>query len=100
MPEFCLKQLDKEQCRLVIDAPAFNFDNFAPLALSFVQLIGASVLEQQQDADLHTWLIDFEGCQLMLRGEHYSESMWLEGLSEQQGREELVYLAGLLQTGI
>ncbi|MCX9490588.1 DUF3630 family protein, partial [Vibrio cholerae] len=47
-------------------------------------------------ADLHTWLIDFEGCHLLLRGEHYSQSLWLETLTAGQGDEELAFIAKLL----
>ncbi|MEF1298321.1 DUF3630 family protein, partial [Vibrio parahaemolyticus] len=53
----------------------------------------------QWDADIHSWLIDFEGCRLFMKAEHYSEAIWFEALNIEESREELDYLAGLFQRG-
>jgi hypothetical protein len=100
MAKFFLNEFNSEQGRLILQTPSFDFDSFSVLANQLLQLLNASLVEKQQDADLHSWLIDFEGCQLMLRGEHYSESVWLESLSANESDEVLAYLARLLQKGI
>ncbi|GAD81407.1 DUF3630 family protein [Vibrio ezurae] len=100
MSSFFLRHLDLENGRLSLVAPCFDHDDFAVIGQKFVDLIDASVIEKQQDADLHSWLIDFEGCQLMLRAEHYSESMWLESLSATESQPELQFLANLVAKGI
>ncbi|USD65345.1 DUF3630 family protein [Vibrio sp. SCSIO 43136] len=99
MANFSLNHFDAEHGRIIIECPEFDYDSFAELGQIFVDLLSAKVIERQQDADLHTWLIDFEGCQLMLKGEHYSASMWLEALSTTESQEELKYLATLLKSG-
>ncbi|MGC9402291.1 DUF3630 family protein [Vibrio genomosp. F10] len=87
------------QGRILIDAPHFDFDSFEPLGEKLVSLLSAEIVEKQCDADLHSWLIDFEGCQLFLKAEHYSESLWLEALSPNQSKEELDYLCQLFRRG-
>ncbi|ANO34016.1 aminopeptidase [Vibrio breoganii] len=100
MSSFTLRHFDSQKGRLSLVTSSFDHDDFPSVGQQFIDLISATVLEKQQDADLHSWLIDFEGCQLMLRAEHYSESMWLEALSAGQSEEELQYLAGLVAKGI
>jgi hypothetical protein len=48
---------------------------------------------------MHSWLVDFEGCQMFLKSEHYSESVWFESLSPEASREEFDYLAALFKRG-
>lgn len=100
MAEFGLTQYLVEDGRIIIDAPSFDYDSFPPLGERLVALLSARIVEKQSDADLHSWLIDFEGCQLMLRAEHYSESVWLEALGEGLADEELAFIATLLRSGI
>lgn len=100
MSSFTLRHFDAQKGRLSLVTPPFDHDDFPLVGQQFIDLISATVIEKQQDADLHSWLIDFEGCQLMLRAEHYSESMWLETLSVGQSEEELQFLAGLISKGI
>ncbi|WP_299019924.1 DUF3630 family protein [uncultured Photobacterium sp.] len=92
---FTCRDLDLEQGLLVIDGPDFDFDSFPAVAKQLVGIIGAKVFEQEVNADLHVWLIDFEGCRLMLKGEHYASVLWLEWLSP-DGHETLTFLARLL----
>ncbi|GAM72459.1 aminopeptidase N [Vibrio sp. JCM 19236] len=96
MPKFLANHYIADEVKLIVTFPSFDHDSYPQLAEEFVALLSAKVVEKQQDADLHTWLIDFEGCRLMLRGEHYSESVWLESLSVEEGREELEFIASLL----
>ncbi|PMH38666.1 aminopeptidase [Vibrio sp. 10N.286.49.B3] len=98
-PQFGLQDYFAQEGRLLITAPRFDFDTFPPLGLELLSQLGADVIEKQCDADLHAWLIDFEGCRLFLRAEHYSESIWFEALANHNSREELDYLAGLFQRG-
>jgi hypothetical protein len=96
---FGLLDYHAEQGRLVLLFPTFDFDSFGPMGDQMVQLLSATVVEKQQDADIHSWLIDFEGCQLFLKAEHYSESVWLEALIPAQSKQECDYLAALFQRG-
>lgn len=97
--EFGLLEYQAQEGRIIIRAPRFDFDSFPQLADKLIKLLSASVIEKQWDADIHSWLIDFEGCQLFLKSEHYSESIWLEALTIEDSKEELDYLAGLFQRG-
>lgn len=99
MAEFGLAHYISEEGRLVLHTPHFDYDTFPPLGEHLVHLLSAQIVEKQADADIHTWLIDFEGCQLLLKAEHYSEAVWLEALTPAAGREELDYLAGLFRQG-
>ncbi|WP_051563816.1 DUF3630 family protein [Enterovibrio calviensis] len=89
--ELVLSHFDANEGRLVMAADALNFDNAASFLDSFCQLIGATPEEKQTDADLHSWLVDFEGVTFLLKAEHYSASIWLERLGK-EGDEELAFL--------
>ena len=95
---FGLLEYQAEQGRIIIDAPRFDYDSFPQLAAQLTQLLSAQIMEQQCDADIHSWLIDFEGCPLLLKGEHYSESLWLEALNRKTAQEELDFLAALFSS--
>jgi len=97
--EFGLADYIVEEGRLIITSPSFDLDTFPALGEYLVGLLSASVVEKQWDADIHSWLIDFEGCRLLMKAEHYSEAIWFETLTIEESREELDYLAGLFQRG-
>ncbi len=97
--EFGLTEYIADQGRLLITAPSFDLDTFPVLGDRLVGLLSASVVEKQWDADIHSWLIDFEGCRLFMKAEHYSEAIWFEALTVEESREELDYLAGLFERG-
>ncbi len=97
--EFGLTEYIAEEGRLLIAAPRFDVDSFPALGERLVGLLSATVIEKQWDADIHSWLIDFEGCRLFMKAEHYSEAIWFEALNIEESREELDYLAGLFQRG-
>lgn len=88
---FRLSHYDSEAGRLVLAADTLDFDNAEKHLMAFCELIDAKVTEKQTDADLLSWLIDFEGVAFMLRAEHYSASVWLEKLSA-EGDEELAFM--------
>ena len=88
---FACRRVDLAGRVVEIDAPAFDFDSFATVATPLVTMLGMTVMQQEVNADLHVWLVDFEGCQLLLKGEHYSGQLWLEGLADSE--ETLSYLA-------
>ncbi|MGF1769438.1 DUF3630 family protein [Enterovibrio makurazakiensis] len=94
-PDFVLTLFDAHEGRLVIAANALDFDNAASYLNTFCELIGATPEDKQTDADLHTWLVDFEGVTFLLKAEHYSASIWLERLG-QDGDDELAFLQGWL----
>lgn len=93
--KFVCQELDLEQGLLLISGPEFDFDSFPEVAEQLLQQIDATVVERELNADLHVWLIDFEGCRLMLKGEHYASALWLEWLSADD-HEILQFLAGML----
>lgn len=97
--EFGLRDYQADEGRIVIRSPQFDFDSFPQLAERLVAQLSASVVEKQWDADIHSWLVDFEGCQLFLKSEHYSESIWFEALVIEESREELDFLASLFERG-
>ena len=97
--EFGLIEYQAEQGRIIVRTPSFDFDSFPLISERLVATLSAHVIEKQCDADIHTWLIDFEDTQLFLRAEHYSESVWLEALNSGTHREEMDYLAGLFAMG-
>lgn len=99
MADFGLREYIEKEGRLLITTPRFDWDSFPELGEQLVSLLSASILDKQWDADMHSWLIDFEGCQLFLKSEHYSESVWFEALNVSDSNEEMDYLAGLFSTG-
>ncbi|MBD1576038.1 MULTISPECIES: DUF3630 family protein [Vibrio] len=100
MATFSLREFDAQAGRIILINPSFDFDSYPPIGERLVSVLSATIIEKQSDADLHSWLLDFEGCQLFLRAEHYSETMWIEALSPQAGCEELQYLTKLFAIGI
>jgi len=97
--DFGLIEYQVAQGRIILRSPRFDFDTFPLLGERLLATLSASVIEKQCDADIHSWLIDFEGYQLFLKAEHYSESIWLESLAGSTSSEELDYLAGLFNAG-
>ncbi|MDN3608746.1 DUF3630 family protein [Vibrio ostreicida] len=97
--DFGLIQYEAEQSRMIVRTPSFDFDTFPILGETLLGLLSANAIEKQSDADLHSWLIDFEGCQLFLRAEHYSECVWFEAVASGDAREELDFLASLFLRG-
>ncbi|WP_318484887.1 DUF3630 family protein [Photobacterium leiognathi] len=92
---FGIRQFDRDARFLSIKSPEFDFDSFDTIAESFLLAIDATVMEKESNADLHIWLIDFEGCRLLLKGEHYSGALWLEAMSDDD-EETLTFIASLL----
>ncbi|GAL29339.1 MULTISPECIES: DUF3630 family protein [Vibrio] len=99
MADFGLREYIEQEGKLLIITPSFDFDSFDSLAVSMLGQLSATVVEKQWDADIHTWLVDFEGCRMLLKGEHYSESMWFEALDISASKEEFDFLAGLFRRG-
>ncbi|WP_087023226.1 DUF3630 family protein [Thaumasiovibrio subtropicus] len=81
---------------LVLRTPEFDVDSFPTLGKEIVAQLGCRILEQQQDSDMHLWLLDFKGTHLMLKSEGYSQSCWLEALSKED-EEVLMFLANWLK---
>ena len=93
--DFSQTEINIEQGTLAITLPSFDFDNFPAVAKALLQRLDAILIEQEPSADLHQWLIDFEGCQLLLKAEYYSASIWLELLSLND-IEHLIFIQQLL----
>ncbi|MDP2515744.1 DUF3630 family protein [Photobacterium damselae subsp. piscicida] len=79
--------------------PNFDFDWFAVYGEQIAALLDCRILEREINADLQIWLLDFEGCHLLLKGEYYSQSIWLEALDD-LGEENLVFIARLFRSKI
>ncbi|PSW03405.1 DUF3630 family protein [Photobacterium lipolyticum] len=92
---FFTRALDLVHSRLLLSGPEFDFDTFPEIAELLLTRIDACLIERELNADLHLWLIDFEGSRLMLKGEHYSGALWLEALSPADS-DTLSFIASLL----
>ena len=66
---YSLREFNAEAGRVILVNPRFDFDSFPHLGQRMVSILSASIIDKQSDADLHSWLIDFEGCQLFLRAD-------------------------------
>ena len=97
MSRFGLQEYLIEANRIILTAPGFDFDSFPQVGEQLLTMLSATVIEKQVDADLHSWIIDFEGCQLIVKAEHYSASIWIESLGKNEGREEMEFIAKLLK---
>lgn len=97
MAKFAVKERLAESGVLILSTPDFDFDSFSELADELVNLLAARIVEKQQDADIHSWLIDFDGCRLLLKGEHYSQALWLEALEPSHSQEELNFIARFIE---
>ncbi|WBA17838.1 DUF3630 family protein [Salinivibrio kushneri] len=84
-------QLMASDSTLAFYQPQLDADNAKEVCQPLLQALEASVLECQQDADMMTWLIDFEGTRLMLKAAHYTQSVWVEAL-DNEGDEVIAFL--------
>ncbi len=100
MAEFTLHEYFAASGVVVVATQDFDFDSFPRLGGRLIELLPASIIEQQCDADIHTWLIDFEGTRLFLKAEHYASALWLEALNPTEDREVMDFLAHLLTQGL
>ena len=75
--------------------PTIIINHITEIAGVLLTRIDACLIERELNADLHIWLIDFEGSRLMLKGEHYSGALWLEALSAADN-DTLTFIASLL----
>ncbi len=89
--EFGLTEYIAEEGRLLIAAPRFDLDTFPALGERLVGLL-CDGNRKQWDADIHSWLIDFEGCRLFMKAEHYSEAIWFEALNIEESRKSSIIL--------
>jgi Protein of unknown function (DUF3630). len=83
--------LIKSDSALAFYQPQLDADNARSVCQPLLNVLQVQVLESQQDADMMTWLIDFEGTRLMLKAAHYTQSVWLEPL-DSDGDEVIAFL--------
>ncbi len=93
--DFSQTEINIEQGTLVVTPSLFEFDDFTVVAKALLLRLDATLIDQEPSADLHQWLIDFDGCQLLLKAEHYSTSMWFELLVLSE-IEYLIFIQRLL----
>lgn len=91
-------QLDRDNLSLLLTPISFDFENVEVYVLALLQRLDAKCLEKESSADLQQWLIDFDGCHLLLKAEYYSSSMWLEAMTV-NNLDELVFIQQLLAKG-
>jgi hypothetical protein len=92
---FAVRKLDLAHGHLLLSGPDFDFDSFPDIAEQLLVCIDARVIEKELNADLHVWIIDFEGSRLLLKGEHYASALWIEVLSSADN-DALAFIATLL----
>lgn len=63
--------------------PPLTLDRFPDWANELAQALELTVLEREQGADYHQWLVDFEGSRLLLCFQHYADCAWLQPMSGQ-----------------
>ncbi len=85
--------------KIIISSPGIDVDSFSQVGELLISTLSATIVEKQFDADLHSWLIDFEGCRFFFKAEHYSESIWFEAIAVESSREEFDYLAEIFRVG-
>ena len=93
--DFSCTTINLELGTLVVTPTAFEFDDFAMIATALLARLDAKVIDKEPSADLQQWLIDVDGCQLLLKAEHYTASMWLELLVLSES-DELIFIQQLL----
>ncbi len=98
MADFSVVEYLREEGRVILTYPGFDFDKFADIAESLVMFLSAQVIEKQDDADLSSWLIRFEDTLFLLRSEFYSQSLWIEALSVEHSLEQLDCLVQQLES--
>ena len=80
--DFSIAHIDEESGRVVLNVPCFDFDSFSLIGQWIAECLSATVIEQQIDADLHTWLLHIHHEPVLMKAEHYTETLWLEVLSQ------------------
>ncbi|MDP5255811.1 DUF3630 family protein [Vibrio sp. HB161653] len=96
---FGLERYQLAPCSVVLSLSEFDFDRFPQWGEVLLAQLPATLIEAQLDGDLHSWLIDFEDCRLLLKAEHYSEAVWLEPIDPVQSQAVMDYLAQLFERG-
>ncbi|MGO1246576.1 MAG: DUF3630 family protein [Oceanisphaera sp.] len=66
---------------MLTTAQPLTFNNFAPWAERLLTELDLELIEREQGADYHQWLLRFEGCQLFLCFQHYADCAWLQPVS-------------------
>ncbi|QMV12902.1 DUF3630 family protein [Vibrio spartinae] len=100
MAEFSLREYLVDSGVIILETRHFDFDSFPRLGARLMELLPAAIIEKQCDADIHTWLIDFEGTHLFLKAEHYAGVLWFEALNPTADREITDFLAHMLTKGL
>lgn len=67
---------------LTTDIP-LTMENFSAWAETLVRELDLELIEREEGADYHQWLVAFEGSRLLLCFQHYADAAWLQPLGEQ-----------------
>ncbi len=64
------------------DTP-LTMETFPAWAETLVRELDLELIEREEGADYHQWLVGFEESRLLLCFQHYADCAWLQPLSEQ-----------------
>ncbi|MBZ6072737.1 DUF3630 family protein [Aeromonas schubertii] len=73
-----LDKQDPVSGSLLLTHPGLDEAGFPALAPALLAAWELRLVEREQGADRHCWVVDFEGSKLLLQYEHYGEVCWLE----------------------
>ncbi len=62
---------------------SLTMENFPAWAERLVLELELDLVEREEGADYHQWLVTFEGSRLLLCFQHYVDAAWLQPLGEQ-----------------
>lgn len=62
---------------------SLTMENFPAWAERLVRELELDLVEREEGADYHQWLVAFEGSRLLLCFQHYADAAWLQPLGEQ-----------------
>ena len=55
-----------------------DFNDFPEWAERLITELGLELIEREQGADYHQWLLGFEGSRVFLCFQHYADCAWLQ----------------------
>lgn len=65
----------------LITPEPLGFNEFPAWAVQLTEALGLELIEQEQGADYHQWLLAFEGSRVLLCFQHYADCAWLQPFS-------------------
>ncbi|MFD1009446.1 DUF3630 family protein [Oceanisphaera ostreae] len=63
---------------MLMAAQPLTFTSFSKWAEQLISELGLELIEREQGADYHQWLLGFEGSRIFLCFQHYADCAWLQ----------------------